>query len=91
MRYYAYAHSYHQELYELWSNRMLKNRNVFYYDKDAKIVRGLLGYAVTVWGEEEPGIEASKYHISGLFKRESFCIPHIIDVKMVVLMNIKMS
>ncbi|MFM4723058.1 hypothetical protein ACEUD7_08185 [Aeromonas veronii] len=70
MRYYAYAHSYHQELYELWSNRMLKNRNVFYYDKDAKIVRGLLGYAVTVWGEEAPGIEASKYHISGLFKRE---------------------
>ncbi|MFM5007169.1 hypothetical protein ACEUB7_01415 [Aeromonas veronii] len=69
IRYYAYAHSYHEELYNLWSGRMLEDRNVFYYDVVMEDVRGLLGPAVEFSGSDEPGIQESKYYVSGIFKR----------------------
>ncbi|QIZ76279.1 hypothetical protein [Ferrimonas lipolytica] len=69
IRYYTYAHHYHDELYKLWSSRMLKDRKIFHYHYEAERVDGLLANAVNVWGGDEPGIQASKYHVSGIFKR----------------------
>ncbi|WP_062271195.1 hypothetical protein [Endozoicomonas arenosclerae] len=69
IRYYTYAHHYHEELYKLWSSRMLRDRKIFHYHYEAETVDGLLMNAVNVWGGDEPGIQASKYQITGLFKR----------------------
>ncbi|WP_211829258.1 PQ-loop repeat-containing protein [Kistimonas asteriae] len=69
IRYYTYAHHYHEELYKLWSSRMLRDRKIFYYHYEAESVNGLLANAINVCGGDEPGIQASKYHITGIFKR----------------------
>ena len=69
IRYYTYAHSYHEELYKLWSSRMLRDRNIFLYHHEAEEVIGHLKHAINVWGGDEPGIQASKYHVTGIFKR----------------------
>jgi hypothetical protein len=69
IRYYAYAHSYHEELYNLWSGRMIGDRNVFYYNVVKQDVSGFLEPAVQVWGGDEPGIQESKYYVSGIFQR----------------------
>ncbi|WP_419534747.1 hypothetical protein [Endozoicomonas sp.] len=69
IRYYTYAHHYHEELYKLWSSRMLTDRKIFHYHYRDEIIEGLLGKAVNVFGGDEPGIQESKYHITGLFQR----------------------
>ncbi len=69
IRYYTYAHHYHEELYKLWSSRMLRDRKILHYHYEAERVDGLLMHAINVWGGDEPGIQASKYHITGLFQR----------------------
>lgn len=69
IRYYTYAHHYHDELYKLWSSRMLKDRQIFHYHHEAERVDGLLANAVNVWGGDEPGIQTSKYHVTGIFTR----------------------
>jgi hypothetical protein len=69
IRYYTYAHHYHEELYKLWSNRLLSDRRIFHYQHEAEEVKGLLMTAINVWGSDEPGIQASRYQVTGIFKR----------------------
>ncbi|MFA0264625.1 hypothetical protein [Vibrio cyclitrophicus] len=69
IRYFNYAQPYHQQLFLLWSERMLGDRKVFGYDPTEEVVTGLLGCSIQVWGGDEPGIQASRYHNDGFLKR----------------------
>lgn len=69
VRYYSYAQPYHEELFEFWSSRMLKDPDFFYYDHESEAVKGFISDAVDVYGGDEPGISAIKYEVSGFFRR----------------------
>lgn len=69
LRYYAYAESYHSQLFDFWSARLLRDYRVFSYDHREDAVDGLLGKAVNVWGGNEPGIQKSRYKKVGILKR----------------------
>jgi len=69
VRYYNYAQPYHQRLFELWSSRMLKDPDFFYYNNVDDGVYGFISAAIDVYGGDEPGVSAVTYEVSGLFKR----------------------
>lgn len=69
IRYRNYAQPYHHELFLLWSERMMQDKEVFNYNPREKVVEGVLGDAFDIWGGDEPGIQDSKYHVSGFFRR----------------------
>ena len=69
VRYRNYAKPYHNELFLLWSERMMKNRDVFFYSHREEVVKGLLGDAFDVFGGDEPGIQNSTYVVSGFLRR----------------------
>ena len=69
LRYYTYAQSYHYQLFNFWSERLLSDYRVFSYDSHEEEVNGLIGKAVNVWGGNESGIQAAKYKKVGLLKR----------------------
>lgn len=69
IRYRNYAKPYHHELFRLWSERMMENKDVFHYSHRDEIVKGLLGDAFDVWGGDEPGIQHSRYSVSGFLRR----------------------
>lgn len=69
LRYYAYAQSYHSQLFDFWSARLLSDYRIFSYDNSEDEVNGLLGKAVNVWGGDEPGIQEARYKKVGILKR----------------------
>lgn len=69
LRYYAYAQSYHSQLFDLWAERLLSDYRVFSYDTSEDEVNGLLGKVVDVWGGDEPGIQDARYKKVGILKR----------------------
>lgn len=69
LRYYAYAQSYHSQLFDLWAARLLSDYRVFSYDTREDKVNGLLGKAVNIWGGDELGIQDARYKKIGIFKR----------------------
>lgn len=69
VRYRNYAKPYHNELFLLWSDRMMKNKDVFHYSHREEEVKGLLGDAFNVWGGDQPGIQHSTYVVSGFLRR----------------------
>ncbi|MUJ21712.1 hypothetical protein [Aliivibrio fischeri] len=69
LRYYSYAENYHVQLYNLWSERLLKDFNIFWYDPQEAHIGGLLGKIIRVSGYDEPGIDKAKYRKVGIFKR----------------------
>lgn len=76
LRYYAYARSYHSQLFELWSTRLLSDYRVFSYDASEDEINGLLGKILTVRGEDEPGIRDARYKKLGIFKRNIVYTSH---------------
>lgn len=68
-RYYAYSEKYHAQLFNFWSGRLLNDREVFYYDREAESAGGLLGKKIDVCGGDEPGIECPIYKKTGFLKR----------------------
>jgi len=68
-RYYAYSEKYHAQLFNFWSERLLNDRKVFHYDREAELVGGLLGKKINVYGGDEPGIERPSYKKTGFLKR----------------------
>ncbi|MEZ9860527.1 hypothetical protein AB4381_18860 [Vibrio splendidus] len=69
VRYRNYAKPYHNELFLLWSERMMKNKDVFHYSHREEAVKGLLGQAFDLCGGDEPGIQHSSYAVSGFLRR----------------------
>ena len=69
IRYYSYAQDYHSKLHEFWSGRLLADYKIFNFDHHDGTIGGLLGKAINVYGGDEPGIENSKYRVSGIFQR----------------------
>ncbi len=69
VRYRNYAQPYHHELFLLWSERMMQDKEIFNYNPRDEVVTGFLGDAFDVWGGDEPGIQDSKYHVSGFLRR----------------------
>jgi len=69
LRYYAYAQSYHSQLFDFWSARFLNDYRVFSYNIANDEVHGLLGKRINVWGGDEPGIQESGYKKVGVLKR----------------------
>ena len=49
---------------------MLKNSNIFRYNHQQEQVTGLLGKAIYLSGEDEPGIKDAKYLTDGLYCRK---------------------
>lgn len=76
LRYYAYAQSYHSQLFDLWAARLFSDYRVFAYDTSEDEVNGLLGKAVNVWGGDEPGIQESRYKKIGVLKRNIVYTSH---------------
>jgi hypothetical protein len=68
-RYYAYSEKYHAQLSKFWSGRLLKDSDVFYYDRESDSIGGLLGRRIDVYGGDEPGIEHPVYKKTGFLKR----------------------
>lgn len=69
LRYYAYAQSYHSQLFDFWSARLLNDYSVFYYNSAQNEVQGLLGNRIAIWGGDEPSIQYPRYKKVGMFKR----------------------
>ncbi|OCH02167.1 hypothetical protein [Aliivibrio fischeri] len=69
IRYRNYAKPYHNELFLLWSERMMNNKDVFHYSHREEAVKGLLGGAFDICGDDEPGIKHSTYEVSGFLHR----------------------
>jgi len=68
-RYYAYSEKYHAQLFNFWSERMLNDSKVFYYDRESESVGGLLGKKIEIYGGDEPGIQSPTYKKTGILKR----------------------
>jgi len=68
-RYYAYSEKYNAQLFRFWSDRLLNDIKVFYYDRESATVGGLLGKRIDTYGGDEPGIQSPTYIKSGFFKR----------------------
>lgn len=69
LRYYAYAQSYHSQLFDFWSARLLNDYRVFSYNTARDEVHGLLGKRINLWGGDEPGIQEPRYKKVGMLKR----------------------
>ena len=69
LRYYAYAQSYHSQLFDFWSARLLNDYRVFSYNSAEDEVQGLLGKRIDIWGGDEPGIQEPRYRKVGMLKR----------------------
>lgn len=69
IRYYAYAKSYHDQLFDFWSKRMLSDYRVFHYTPKEEDISGLLSGRIDVWPGDEVGIQNPNYKIAGIFKR----------------------
>ncbi|ATG58214.1 MULTISPECIES: hypothetical protein [Pseudoalteromonas] len=70
IRYYSYAHEFHEELFNLRAERMLKDPKIFRYMHGQEKVTGLLGKAISLSGEDNPGIRDAKYYTDGLYRRK---------------------
>ncbi|MNJ34647.1 hypothetical protein D3C77_293670 [compost metagenome] len=69
LRYYAYSEVYRGELFKQWSDKMLSNPAIYYYDQEADEVGGHIGKAVDVYGGDEPGLIQPEYRKTGLLGR----------------------
>jgi hypothetical protein len=69
LRYYGYAKFHHDRLFYFWSQRMLSDYRLFFYDNMDYDISGHLGKIIDVWGGDEPGISAVQYRVTGIFKR----------------------
>lgn len=69
LRYYAYAQSYHSQLFDFWSARLLNDYRIFYYDNQHEEVGGLLGKRIDLTGHDSPGIREPRYKKVGVLKR----------------------
>lgn len=69
LRYYGYAKYYHEKLFHFWSQRMLSDYRLFFYDNMEYDISGHLGKIIDLWGGDEPGISEVQYRVTGLFKR----------------------
>lgn len=79
LRYYGYAKFHHDRLFHFWSQRMLSDYRLFFYDHMEYDVSGHLGKIVDVFGGDEPGISAVQYKVTGLFKRSLIYPSHGVD------------
>lgn len=69
LRYYGYAKIYHDQLFHLWTKRMLGDYRVFSYTPKLEEIDGLLGKIIDVWPGDNPGIQTPNYKVAGVFKR----------------------
>lgn len=69
VRYYAYAHPYHEKLFSIWARRMMSDRFLFYYDEKKEQVGGLIGKSIDLYIPDEPEVLNAEYRVVGLFKR----------------------
>lgn len=69
VRYYAYSEIYRNELFNIWSKKLINDPTVYYYDQQKEEVKGLVEKAVDVWGGDEPGLVEPEYRRIGLLKR----------------------
>lgn len=69
LRYFAYAQTYHNQLFDFWSTRLLSDYRVFSYNNFEGQVHGLLGQRINLWGGDEPGIQEPRYKKIGFLKR----------------------
>ncbi|WP_144401175.1 hypothetical protein [Pseudomonas lurida] len=69
LRYYAYSEKYHAQLFGFWSSRLIKDSDIFWYDRETDSVGGLLGKKIDIYGHDEPGIEHPRYRKTGFLKR----------------------
>lgn len=66
LRYFAYARTYHDQLRSFWVSRFMKDKRVFYHSvnhdhNNEQNIKGLLGQALNVDIEEEPGALLLQY------------------------------
>lgn len=69
LRYYAYAQSYHSQLFDFWSARLLSDYRVFSYNAANDELQGLLSKRIDIWGCDEPGIQEPRYKKVGILRR----------------------
>ncbi|PMH44492.1 hypothetical protein BCU68_03035 [Vibrio sp. 10N.286.49.B3] len=70
VRYYSYAHEYHQELFKLMAERMMSDYKIFRFNHHTEEISGLLRYGIDLFGGDEPGLQAAKYETDGFLKRK---------------------
>ncbi|MGO2355591.1 MAG: hypothetical protein ACTH58_12755 [Marinomonas foliarum] len=70
VRYYSYAHEYHQELFKLMAERMMSNYKIFRFNRHTENISGLLGDGIGLFGGDEPGLQDAKYETDGFLRRK---------------------
>lgn len=91
IRYYGYAQNYHAKLYELWSTRMMNDRELLRVGSDNNYIEGLLEKKLPGFLADEPEQLSSKYEAFFPFKRNlryQSNGPHLEDGEQVVFENI---
>jgi hypothetical protein len=68
LRYYSYSEKYRDQLFKIWSGRLLADYRVYHVDKQAGEISGILGKKMEVYIGEY-GVDNPKYKKAGFFKR----------------------
>lgn len=70
LRYYSYSERYHNNLFSLWSSRLLSDRYIYFVDEEGGVISGLLGKKVDIYPGDNYDVENPVYLKSGFFKRK---------------------
>jgi hypothetical protein len=68
LRYYSYSEKYRDQLFKIWSGRLLDDYSVYHVDQEAGHLSGALGKRIDVYiGEHD--VDNPRYKKTGLLKR----------------------
>lgn len=68
LRYYSYSEKYRDQLFRIWSNRLLEDYNIYFVDEEAGEISGILGKKLN-FHPSEYKTDEPKYKKNGFLKR----------------------